>query len=304
MPPPARHLAVAAVALLAGLAGVLATVAPAAATGGSGPKPAAAAKFVVYTGYADCPLASSCYGHKITNPRFPSPWFGAKHVSFAADKGVVNVKLDDDPDTSAIRIDNAGTAPLTINKVSVKGCGSPLNLWGTAPLKYPYTVPRGGIEVFSSTSGNNFDGSEECGAHPTVSVTVDGVAHSYKDAIANSGAGAIAGGRYAPDDGDESTPWTKIAGGGVKIVVLPTTLRSATSGKAYAVALAVQDSNGAPSFTLTGSLPPGIRFKSKGQDASLAGTPTAKGTFHFKLAVSDTASLRDVGSRSFTLVVS
>ncbi len=294
-----RIAVVAVISMLAGLLS-LGTELP----GPVGATVATPARFVVYAGYADCPLVRKCYGKKITNPRFPSPWYGAKSFTFVADKSVVDVKDDDDPDTSAIRIDNTGSRALTISKVSVKGCGSSaFDIWGTAPFKYPYKIAPKKTDVFSSTSGNNFDGSEDCSSAPTVTVTVNGVSHSYADDVANAGAGAIVGGAYAADDGDESTPWTKLGGQAVTVAVVPSKLGSASVGKHYLVDMAAENTNGAPTFSVGGSFPPGLKLQSSGENATLSGKPTTKGTYHFKVNVSDTASPKDFGSQSYTLVV-
>jgi hypothetical protein len=279
------------------------SVRPAPAGASRAVHPATAPKFAVYTAYADCPLARGCYGKRITNPRFPFPWYGAKNVTYVGSAAVGNVKLDNDPDTSAIRIDNKGATTLTISKISVKGCGSTaFNIWGTAPFKYPYKIARGKIDIFSSTSGDNFDGSEGC-ASPVVTVVINGASHAYADHTANAGAGAIVGGAYSTDSGDESTPWTKIAGPADKIVVLPATLGPGAAGKGYSAVFAAQDTNGAPVFTVTGALPPGLRFSSKGEDGTLNGKPKSKGTFHFTIKVTDSASPHDSGSKSYTFTV-
>jgi hypothetical protein len=294
-----RHVVI---GFLGALIGVLVFVVPAS---GAPTARATAPQFVIYAGYADCPLVTNCYGSKITNPRFPSPWYGAKHLSFIGDPNVGNVKKDDDPDTSAIRIDNTGRSTLTISKVLVKGCnGGSLNLWGSSPFKYPYKLVPGRIDIFSSTNGDNFDGSEVCNPHPTVSITIDGVAAKYVDKVANGGNGAIVGGDFAGDSGDESTPWTKLEGGKVRIRVLPASLHVATVGKGYSANLAAQDTNGAPAFKVNpASLPPGLKLSTNGEDALLSGKPTKQGTFKFVLSVTDTSAHRDSGRRTYTLVV-
>jgi hypothetical protein len=290
------------IGLVGALLGVIVVVSPASGAPTAGT--AVASHFVVYAGYADCPLVSACYGNKITNPRFPSPWYGAKHLRFIGDPSVGNVKKDDDPDTSAIRIDNTGLSTLIISEVSVKGCnGGSLNLWGSSPFKYPYKLGPGKIDVFSSTSGDNFDGSEICSPHPTVKIDINGVIAKYADKVANAGNGAIVGGDYASDSGDESTPWTKLEGAKVRVVVLPASLPTAKVGKGYSVALAAQDTNGAPAFKVRPALPPGLKLTPSGEDALLSGKPTKKGSFKFVLSVTDTASHRDSGKRTYTLVV-
>jgi hypothetical protein len=296
--------------MLIGCAGallaVLLVIVPASAAPKATPRTAAAAapKFVIYTGYADCPSPTICYATKLTNPRFAQPWLGAAHLNFIGSASVGNPKKDDDPDTSAIRVDNTGTTTITISKVSVHGCGSAINLWGTSPFKYPYKLGPGRIDVFTSTDGNNFDGSEICSPDPTVTVTINGKTGVYKDRVANAGNGAIIGGDYSADSGDESTPWTKVSGLAVGIVVLPATVPTATVGKSFFVELAAQDSNGAPTWKISsGALPPGVKFAATGQDAEFYGKPTKAGTYKVVLHLSDKAAHADAGNRTYTIVV-
>jgi hypothetical protein len=303
-----RHLwalggAGAALALAAGVGGL---AAQAQASPRSGPRSAPPApSWVVYAGYADCPLQKACYGSKITNPRFPSPWYGAKGFTFVAATDVVKVKDDDDPDTSAIRVTNTGKTTLVIGNVQVKGCDGTLDLWDTktAPFKPPYDIAAGKTDVFSSTDGDNFDGSEQCSAKPTVIIKVDGTPHSYKDDIANGRNGAIVGGDVSSDDGDESTPWTKLSGApAVKPFMLPSALPPGHLDKSYLVVTATQGSNGAPAYKVTG-LPPGVSFSFTGENASFAGKPTKAGTYTVSVAITDTANPKDSGTTKYTLVV-
>jgi hypothetical protein len=268
--------------------------------GPSSPASAAAApapKVVVYTGYADCPatLADGCYSNTITNPAFPTPWVGASGVQFVADPNVVDTTNTTDPDTSAIRVDNVGKASITISDLSVTGCGG-LDVWGAgAPYTYPYTVPAGGKIVFSSTNGDNFDGSEICNVAPAFSLTINGVTKSYSDSLANGGRGALVG----VVGGDESTPWTKVAGQKVKVQLEPTKLVHAKVGTAYSQQFFVDGSNGVPTFSST-ILPDGLTLSSSGL---LSGTPTTAGKYTFTVSVTDTAAKPDTGSRKYTLVV-
>lgn len=186
--------------ILAGTAGNLDT-SEAVSPGGTGTE-----TYTVSTGYADCPVAPpTCSGSTVTNPSFPNPWYGAPGVQFVGDPAVANPAVSHDPDSSAIRLVNNGAMSLTINDVRVLGCStSPIDLWGQAPNAYPYTVPAGGTIIFSSTAGDNFDGSDAGCTATTVAVTVNSVQTSFPDNSVNSGRGAIAG---APSF-DESTPWT------------------------------------------------------------------------------------------------
>jgi hypothetical protein len=170
-----------------------------------------AGSFTLYTGYADCPAgaAAGCSASTVTNPLYPQPWFGAPNVQFVGDPSQDNPAMNSDPDTSGIRLDNTGTGPLTLNDVSVAGCGStPVDIWAKSPTTtgYPYTVASGQTIIFSSTSGDNFDGSEICAPHPTVTVNIGGTLHPFVDDLANGGMGGIFGGPSS----DESTPWSLI----------------------------------------------------------------------------------------------
>ncbi len=256
-----------------------------------------APKVVVYTAYADCPatLAAGCYSHTITNPAFPTPWVGASGVQFVADPNVVDTTNTTDPDTSAIRVDNIGKASITISDLSATGCGG-LDLWGAGgTYTYPYTVPAGGKIVFSSTNGDNFDGSEVCTVAPTFSLTINGVAKTYSDSLADGGRGALVG----VAGGDEFTPWTKVSGPKVKVQLEPTKLTRATVGTSYSQQFFVDGSNGVPSYTST-TLPDGLTLSS---DGLLSGTPTTAGKYTFTVNVTDTATKPDTGSRKYTLVV-
>ena len=291
------------IGLVGALIGALLVVVP--ASGASRARATAAPTFVVYAGYADCPLVSRCHGNVITNPRFPVPSYGAAHLNYIGAANVGDVRKDDDPDSTAIRIDDTGSSTLTISKVSVRGCNDgTLNLWGTKPFNYPYQLGPGRIDVFASTNSNNFDGSEQCNPDPTVIVTIDGVTAKYVDDVANGGNGVIPGGDYLGDSGDESTPWTKLEGAKLRVVVLPAFLPTAKVGKAYSVALAAQDTNGAPIWSVNPpSLPPGLELSANQEDAVLSGRPTRAGTFKFALEVTDAAAHPDTGSRTYTLVV-
>ena len=212
-------------AWVAGFLALMALAAPSALAGGP--------SFVLYTGYADCPIEPSegCGSTtKVTNPAFPSPWFGGKGVQFVAQEGLVNPALTSDPDTSGILIANIGKTPLSVEDVLAAGCSGGLDPWGTFPYQYPYTVPKKGKIVFSATSSGHFDGSETCGVDTTVTVRINGTTRSFTDSIANSGAGALHGN---PSPADEGTPWAKISPGKSKVTVLPAKLKKAKVGTAY-----------------------------------------------------------------------
>jgi hypothetical protein len=264
---------------------------------------------VVYAGYADCPSLSTCGANTATNPSFPTPWYTkktAKKYQFVGTE--YNLATDTDPDTSAIRIDNTGTSSITVNDVSVPTCGS-LDLWGTSPFAYPYVVKAGGNIVFTSTVGDNFDGSDICGSAGDVSVVVNGVTGTYADDIANSGGGAIHGGSAGSYFGDESTPWTKLAGNAVTIALVPTKkLAKGVVGTSYDAIIGAQGSNGDPTFSVkSGSLPPGLSLVPDSDYTAavdLTGTPTKAGTYSFTLGVTDSATPQDTGAQKYKIKVS
>jgi len=282
--------------IVAATAGLL-VAGPPAASAAKAPPPA----FVVYSAYADCPIppGEGCYGSgkssKPTNPAFPSPWFGTKGFVFEANPNEMDLTLTTDPDASVVRIVNSSKAALSVEDVAVATCnGGTLDLWGTSPYAYPYTVPAKGQIAFSSTGGENFDGSDGCSAAPTVTVLINGVSSSYPDAIANGGQGAIPGSKVF----DESTPWTKISPGKSKVSIFPAKL-AAKVGVSYQQQLYADGTNGAPTYTATG-LPPGVSLSAAGE---LAGTPTEAGTFKATVHVEDTAVPADAASKKYKFVV-
>jgi hypothetical protein len=264
--------------------------------------------YTLLAGYADCPSLSTCNASTVSNPNFPQPWFGASAVAFVGDQNVYDLTKDTDPDTSAIRIANTTTTSITVDDLSVSTCGGgAFDPWGTSPLSYPYTVPPGTSTVFTSTNGDNFDGSEICDVTPTVTVDVNGVSTTYSDSVANAGRGAIPGGGGTPF-GDESTPWTKLTPKKVSIAVVPKKLPQATVGAAYDGLFAAQESNGAPTFKLTsGTLPPGLKLQADSayhSAADVTGTPTKAGKYTFTIGVADSNTpKKDKGSKSFTIKV-
>jgi hypothetical protein len=277
----------------------LVTIGLGSATGAVGPPSNTTNSFAVFTGYADCPAAPpGCMATKIRSPRFPQPWYSQKGVVFAGDPSVSSLTLDQRPDESAVRIDDLGTTTLTISDVSISGCGSsPVDLWGTAPFVYPYTITPGQNLILASTSGDNFDGSEICGAKPIVTVVINGITHRAPDEIANNGRGALVGGPAT----DESTFWTKIHGASVTLTISPASLPSTTVGSAFRKQLTAKGGDGQYTFAVkSGTLPPGLALSPAGL---LSGTATTPGAYPFTVSATDTARFVDRGSQSYDLVV-
>ncbi len=148
-----------------------------AVTATSGPDPIA-----VFVGYADDLRAS---------PFFPTPWVGSPNTIFIGSGSPF--------DAGAIRIDNTGGSPITIDSVSVllHGPGSsvpfgnppgPVNLWGTGIV-----VPAGFHLILTQTTQFNFDTSDDpfraCGSpapsgtppFPVITVTIGGVPFPFND---------------------------------------------------------------------------------------------------------------------------
>jgi hypothetical protein len=272
------------------------------------PSATSSTPYALFSGYADCPSLSTCNASTVTNPNFPQPWFGATGVTLVGDPNVYDLTKDTDPDASAIRIANTSAASLTVDDLSVSTCGGgAFDPWGTAPFAYPYTISPGTSTIFTSTNGNNFDGSEICGAAPTVTIDVNGVSATYSDSVANAGRGAIPGGGGTPF-GDESTPWTKLTSTKGTISVVPKKLPKATVGSAYDGLFAAQGSNGAPKFKLkSGTLPPGLTLQADSayhSAADVEGTPTKAGKYTFTVGATDTNTpKKDKGSKTFTIKV-
>jgi len=81
------------------------------------------------------------------NPFFPNPWNGAPNTIFAGGGSSF--------DTGAVRIINDGTAPVTINDVTILlPGGQKFDLWGSN------TVPAGGNLILTQTGSYNFDTSD------------------------------------------------------------------------------------------------------------------------------------------------
>ena len=98
-----------------------------------------ASSLPVFVGYAD---------NLRVNGNFPTPWAGAPNTLFLG--GCTSV------DAGAIRLDNPGAAPLTIDSVVVdlQRPGPTFNLWGS------FTIPAGGSAILTQTGCFNFDTSD------------------------------------------------------------------------------------------------------------------------------------------------
>ena len=126
----------------------------------------------VFVGYADDLRAGAA---------FPNPWRGAP--------GVIFIGTGSPWDAGAVRIDNPGTVPVTIDRVVVdlQRPGPTFNLWGS------FTIPAGQSAILTQTAFFNFDTSDfpivGCGGTlapnepriPKITVTIGGQSSSYLD---------------------------------------------------------------------------------------------------------------------------
>jgi RHS repeat-associated protein/uncharacterized repeat protein (TIGR01451 family) len=164
----------------------------------------------VYVGYAD--------GLRPAGSIFPFPWQGTPGVTFIGGCTF---------DAGALRFDNSGDTDLTLDKVTVdlgSFQGAPhLDIWPASLV-----VPAHAILILTQTVCYNFDTSDFSGAgcggnnnvQPLVNVTQAGVTTTFTDTqqILNTRGFDLA------CQGNESTPWTRIGGGGTPInVPLPPT---------------------------------------------------------------------------------
>jgi hypothetical protein len=188
------------------------------------------ASYQVYVGYYDT--------HHPNNPQAkPSPWKFSPNVDFIGTNDEGNPTILGNWDTSAVRVDNLTSGPLTVHvtvdiPVVYPGSGTSshhFDLWGTQ------TIPAGASLILTQTAYENFDGSDynsRAGQYgqdpslctnpadistgiPVVHVTLGATTTNYLDTgqILNTkgvdGAGChppVA----SPTRDDESTGWTPL----------------------------------------------------------------------------------------------
>src|SRR5437867_2934791 len=160
----------------------------------------------VYVGYAD--------GLRPAGSVFPFPWQGSPGVVFFGGCTF---------DAGAIRFDNSGDTDLPLAKVTVdlgSFPGAPhFDIWSSLAL----VVPAHGILILTQNTCYDFDTSDfssaGCGGNngiqPLVNVTRSGVTTTYTDTqqVLNTRGFDLA------CQGNESTPWVRIGGGGTPIHV-------------------------------------------------------------------------------------
>lgn len=162
----------------------------------------------VYVGYAD--------GLRAGGSAFPFPWNGSSNLVFDGCSGCTF-------DGGALRFDNTGDTPIHLDKVTVDIGSHVSDLWGNLNRDVP---AHGTLVMTQTTSGENFDTSDypsiTCrpdGLTPQIHVTIDGTTTTYADSdqILNTKGfdPANCGG------GNESHPWSRIAGGDTTVVDHP-----------------------------------------------------------------------------------
>jgi RHS repeat-associated protein len=121
--------------------------------------------YLVFAGYANSIEA---------NFTTPSPWYGSSNTTF--------VGTTSSWDSSAVRLFNLTSSPLTISSVTVDIGPTHFDLWGPN-----LTVPANGDLVLTQTAAYNFDGSDtpvsctQSGYIPVVHVTANGSTMDYRD---------------------------------------------------------------------------------------------------------------------------
>ncbi|HEX9984114.1 MAG TPA: Ig-like domain-containing protein [Thermoanaerobaculia bacterium] len=156
----------------------------------------------LFVGFADSSSPSA---------NFPTPWQGAPNVVYLGGGHPVNA--------GAIRIDNPGSVPVTIDKVSVdlQRAGAEFALWQN------FTIPARGAAILTQTQPGNFDTSAyplvPCGATlpandtrvPKITITAGGTSASYLD----SAHVLDTGGFDSSCRGNESLQWRRIGTSGL-----------------------------------------------------------------------------------------
>jgi hypothetical protein len=154
----------------------------------------------VYVGYADDLRAGAV--------NFPTPWQGSPNINFIGGPSQW--------DAGAIRIDNFGSTPITIDSVAVdlNRPGPSLNLWGTFTI-----APHTGT-ILTQTSQFNFDTSDfpfkgcgdpaAVGEAPVPTVTITSGVNSQ--VFSDNGHVLDTLGYDLACLQNESTPWTLIGG--------------------------------------------------------------------------------------------
>ena len=261
----------------------------------------------VYVGYAE--------DKETNNPQaaaFPVPWAGAPNTLFLGGTvpgqsacGTLTVCYD----AGAIRLDNPGTAPVTVSQVavdihsSITGGKVFNNLWGT------FTVPAGQSVILTENppttnpTYDNFDTSGYPGNHctpvtvaPTVTITIDGVVTTLADSTHVLDTGGIDAGFCKLN---ESIQWRPIGapGSATASLTLGTPGATAYAGQSVTQIATLLDGGGAgiPNaavhFTVT-----------NGPNAGLSGSTTTDRTGNASFTYSSIVQGEDVITAAVTSV--
>jgi len=134
-------------------------------------------------------------------------------------------------------------------------------------------------------------------AHGSVGIT--GTTATYTPASNYSGADSFS--YTASNSWGTSTPASiSLTISAPTITLSPATLAAAISGTAYAQTFTASGGSGNYSFSISGTLPPGLTFTPAGE---LSGIPAAAGSYHFAIIAQDTANAAS-GTQNYTITVS
>lgn len=182
---------------------------------------------------------------------FPTPWQGAPNVVFLGSGSP--------QDSGAIRIDNPGSAPLTIDSVSVdlQRGNAQFNLWGS------FTVPGQGSAILTQTQPGNFDTSAfpivACGGTlaaaetriPKITVTVAGTPQTFMDTAHV----LDTGGFDLSCRGNESLQWRPVGTTGIESasghLTLSPSSSSGSGGSPLTTTAQLTDAAGSPLAAVT-----------------------------------------------------
>ena len=263
----------------------------------------------VFVGYAE--------DKEINTPdpaSFPVPWAGAPHTLFLggtvpgqAACGSLTVCYD----AGAIRLDNPGSTPIVVDRVSVDDhssiSGGKLfnNLWGS------FTVPAGQSVILTENPPannpgfDNFDTSSYPNNNctpvtipPTVTITVGGVATVLADSTHVLDTGGIDAGSCSPKR-NESIQWRSIGAAGTSAATLslgPAT-SSAFAGNPTTETATLLDGagGGLPNVTVNFAV-------TSGPDAGVSGTALTDGVGHAAFTYAASAEGEDTVVASVTTV--
>lgn len=275
---------------------------PAAAAGSAAP-----GGLSVYVGYAE--------DKETNNPvpaTFPVPWAGAPNTTFLGSTvpgqsacGTLPVCYD----TGAIRLDNPGPSPITVDRVdvdmhsSISGGKTFNNLWGSFTVQPGRSVILAANPPFTNPSYDNFDTSgyppNQCTPltiAPTVTITIAGAPTTLADSTHVLDTGGIDAG-YCKQN--ESRQWRPIGATGTNVATLqlaPATT-TAFAGQQVTETATLLDGGGAPSPNAT------VHFVvTSGPNAGMAADIVTDNYGHAGFTYTDTGDGEDAVVASVTTV--